>query len=351
MRPRDVKDVIQALYQTKRAVFLWGPPGVGKSQIVQQAADALGIDYLDVRLPYHPPEDLKFPIVDVAGKSIQFISPLFPKDPKWRGIIALEELPQSAPATQAVTMQVTLDRRCGDQPIPEGAMFVALGNRQQDRAGANRILTALANRFIHYDVDVSCEDWQAWALDHNISRSIRTFLAWKPGLLHQFKPEEGSREFPSPRSWEFASDALAAVPRHLLHDTISGCVGRGAAAEFVGYLDIEDAVERKYPLDKIFSDPLKAPVPPLSDGSIVWAICGAIAERTRPDGKAEKGDKKITQAATQYAMRLPLEFATYALRTILSLSKHSMAVLSAPGAGDFISKNKGIMLKDFGGAA
>lgn len=345
MRPRDVKDVIQALYQTKRAVFLWGPPGVGKSQVIQQASAALDIDYLDVRLPYHPPEDLKFPIVDVANKSMQFISPLFPRDPSWRGIIALEELPQSAPMTQAAAMQITLDRRCGDQPLPAGAMIVACGNRQQDRAGANRVLTALANRFIHYDLDISHDDWQQWALDHGVARSVRTFLAYRPALLHQFKPEAGEREFPSPRTWEFVSDALNAVPRHLLQETISGCVGRGAAAEFMGYLDIEEAVERKYPLDRIFADPKSAPVPPLSEGAVVWAICGAVAERTH------QADRKTIQSAAVYAIRLPLEFATYAIRCILAISKNSMAVLSAQGVSDFIFQNKGIMLKDFGGAA
>jgi len=337
MRPRDLKRVISALYGTRRAVFVWGPPGVGKSQVIQQAAQTLGVDYMDVRLPYHDPGDLKFPIVNLKEGTMKFIAPLLPKDPHWKGILTLEELPQAPPMVQACAMQLTLDRMIGDTPLSEDTMIVACGNRQEDRAGAHRLLTALSNRFIHYDLDISPEDWQAWALDFGIDSRVRSYLNWKPLELHRFRPELNEREFPTPRSWHFASDALPVTPSDLRLETLSGCIGKSAAAEFIGYLEIAEAMEKKYAMEQILHDPVKAPVPTLGDGSVLWALSGALAEKCRDK------HKPTVHAAMQYAMRLPLEFATYALRSIVKLGG-SMNALTAPGADAFLTKHKHIIL-------
>jgi hypothetical protein len=338
MRPRDLKRAIESLYPTKRAVFIWGPPGVGKSDCVRQASAAHG-EFLDIRLPLHEPGDLKFPMVDLAKRTLEFITPLFPQDPQWQGIVCLEELPQCMPATQAAAMQLCLDRRVGDYRLPEGAMVVACGNRQEDRAGANRVLSALSNRFIHLDYDVSLDDWQDWALTAGISPSVRSYLGYKPAQLHRFKPELNERAFPTPRSWHFTSDALAVVPPDLRLETISGCVGREAAAEFIGYLEIEELMTRQYPVEGILKEPERAAVPPLSQGAVLWALSGAVPERCR-----EK-HKPTVQAAMRYAMRLPLEFATFMIRSIVKLGGASNA-LSAPGASDFIARHKHVLLAD-----
>lgn len=339
MRPRDLKRVVESLYPTRRSVFVWGPPGVGKSDVVRQAAKKLGVDYLDVRLPYHDPGDLRFPLVDQARQAVRFVCPLLPKDPDWRGILALEELPQAAPMTQAAAMQLALDRQVGDHPLSEGTMVVALGNRQEDRAGAHRLLTALANRFIHYSLDLCHEDWQDWALEAEVAAPVRAFLRWKPDLLHRFDPSLNEREFPSPRSWQFASEALAVCPPDLRLETLAGCVGRGPAAELVAFLEIHEALEKRYALDRILARPAEAAVPPISEPAVLWALAGALAEKCRAKARA------TVQAAMVYVMRWPLEFATYAIRSIVKLGG-SLNALGAPGASAFIARHKHVLLAD-----
>src|SRR5262245_41726231 len=129
MRPAQLKQVIKALFQSKekRPILLWGPPGCGKSQVCQQVAAELKVQYKDIRLPYCEPGDIKFPVV-VDGR-LNWVNSLFPEDrpgkPPFVGIVNLEELAQSTTIVQACTMQATLDRMVGDSVISPGAYFIA----------------------------------------------------------------------------------------------------------------------------------------------------------------------------------------------------------------------------------
>jgi hypothetical protein len=336
MKPSDCKASIKALYPTRRPAFFWGPPGVGKSDLVRQAASEMGVELLDVRLVYHEPGDLKFPLVDVKAKTVQWVNTLFPKDPAWKGVICLEELPQAAPLVQAAAMQLTLDRQVGEYRLPEGAMVVACGNRQEDQAGARRLITPLLNRFIHLDLEVSLPDWTAWAQGNDVHPAVVSLMQYKPSLLHDFKPDRNEREFPTPRSWSFASDVLKAAPAELRLPLVSGCVGKGAAAELEGFLEIREALEQRFPLARIVSSPDAVPVPRLDEGAVLWALAGAMGERCR--GK----DKQVVHACMRYATRLPLEFAVFAVREVIRCGG-AVNAMSAPGASAFVEKHKHII--------
>ena len=59
MRPSEVARALAALVPTRRPVYLWGPPGCGKSAVVRQAADDLELDLVDVRATLLDPVDLR----------------------------------------------------------------------------------------------------------------------------------------------------------------------------------------------------------------------------------------------------------------------------------------------------
>lgn len=337
MRTTQVKKVIAQLYASnnRRPVFLWGPPGVGKTDIVGQAARELGLTYHESNLTCHDAGDIKFPIV--SGGEVSWKNSLFPESPEWRGICCLDELAQADVSVMKAVCQVVLARRIGQSVMPDGLMFVACANRQQDRAGANRVITPLLSRFIHLDVEASLEDWTEWANSSGVDHRVVSFLQWKPSLLHVFNPEENPRSFPCPRTWHMFSDALQVVSEDTLHSVAKGVVGEAAAAEVVGFLQIYDSIALKYPIDKIVNDPDSVPVPRLSEGAILWALGGALAERAKTKVRA------VTHNCMRYAMRMPLEFASYAVRSIMQ-SGGSIDALTAPGASLFIEKNKSIIL-------
>jgi hypothetical protein len=300
MRLSDITSALQALLPTRRPVYLWGPPGVGKSSLVRQAADALDLAVVDIRAVLLDPVDLRG-LPHVNGDLAHWCQPAF-LPTEGEGVLFLDELAQGPPLVQSSCLQLTLDRRLGEYELPEGCSVIAASNRQEDRAGAHRLISPLLNRFIHLDLEVSHKDWQAWALVSGIAPEVRSFLNFRSGLLHDFRAGANERAFPTPRSWSFVSDVLPHTPEHLLHPVVAGAVGAGPAAEFVAfhriYRDLPDP-------DSVLADPVGATVP--RDPAVNYALVGSLVERMR------KAEAKLG-AFAQYASRLSDEFSVLAMR-------------------------------------
>jgi ATPase family associated with various cellular activities (AAA) len=314
VRPTDVTKALAALVPTRRPIYLWGPPGVGKSSLVKQAAESLKLELIDVRATLLDPVDLRgLPRID--GESAVWLPPAFL--PRFgEGVLFLDELAQAAPLVQSACLQLTLDRRIGEYELPDGWSVVAASNRSEDRAGTHRLISPLLNRFVHLDLEVSAEDWQQWAVIAGVAPEVRTFLQYRPGLLSHFDPAANPRAFPTPRSWHFVSDVLAKTPNELLHPVAAGCVGDGPAAEFLGFLRLY----REIPdLDSVLMKPDSAVVP--REPAVLYALVGALVERCRQA-------KAPLPSFVTYALRLPDEFAMLALRDALAVQPKLAALPS-----------------------
>jgi MoxR-like ATPase len=297
---------LQVVLPTRRPAFIWGGPGVGKSSVVRAAADALNLCLVDLRATLLDPVDLRGLPRLVQDTAVWCAPAFLPRSGS--GVLFLDELGQAAPAVQAACLQLTLDRRIGEYELPPGWAVVAAANRAEDRAGGHRLISPLLNRFIHLDLDVDPEDWQTWAVTAGIAPEIRSFLRFRPGLLYQFDPATNPRAFATPRSWAFVSDVLAAPSPDRSAEVVAGCVGEGAAAEFVGFLQLY----RELPdVDAALAHPDTAPVP--REPAVLYALVGAVVERVRA-GAAPAA------AAVRYCSRLPDEFALLAVRDLIAVS-------------------------------
>jgi hypothetical protein len=333
MRPADVTTALRALLGTQRPVYLWGPPGVGKSSLVRQAAAEEGREICDLRAVLLDPVDLRgLPSLNGDGRA-HWCQPAFlPHDPGSKGVLFLDELAQAPPLVQAACLQLTLDRRIGEYHLPAGWTVVAASNRAEDRAGAHRLITPLLNRFVHLDLEVSHDDWQAWAVQAGVAPEVRSFLRCRPALLYQFDAASGARSFPTPRSWEFVAQVLPVTPPDLLHPVVTGCVGEGPAAEFVAfcriYRDLPD-------VDQVLANPLTCSVP--SDPAVLYALAGALTERCR------KTDDRLLGAAVTYVGRLPDEFGVLTVRDVAAVNPR---VLTVPQASGWLKKHRDLLLTE-----
>lgn len=333
MRPSHVIETLTSLIPTRQPIYLWGPPGVGKSSLVRQAATYLDLATLDIRAVLLDPVDLRgIPAVNGDHRAHWCIPDFLPRE--GRGVLFLDELAQAPPLVQSACLQLTLDRRIGEYELPDGWSVVAASNRQEDRAGAHRLISPLLNRFVHLDVEVSLDDWQRWAIGAGIAPEVRSFLQFRPGLLFAFDPTAGARSFPTPRSWEFVSSVLPHTAEHLLHPVVSGCVGEGPAAEFCGYL----RVYRGLPdLAQVLSQPDTITVP--TDPGVLYALVGALGERARD------ADRPTLDAMFRFAGRLPAEYGVLLARDIVAVNP---AALALPAAGRWLASHRELLL---GGAA
>ncbi|WP_077073461.1 AAA family ATPase [Mailhella massiliensis] len=303
MKPSHIVSSLKTLLSIRRPVFLWGAPGVGKSEVVAEVARSLGYELRDIRAVLLDPVDLRgIPRITAAGGT-EWCPPSFLPDARSsrKGILFLDELNAAPPLVQAACYQLILDRRIGEYVLPEGWVVVAAGNREKDRAVTHRMPSALANRMVHLEFDVSLDDWLVWAERAGIRPEVTAFLRFRPALLHDFDPQLSSRAFASPRSWSFVSDILKAGPDSAVeYGLIRGAVGDGAAAEFMGFL----SVWRDLPsVDEVLAVPQEAKVP--TEPAALYAVSEALARRLTPAGM---------EKAAVYLERLPVEFGVLCLR-------------------------------------
>lgn len=295
MNLKSAAAALAAFLDTDIPAFLWGSPGVGKSSIVRQIAAERKWGIVDFRCSTRDPVAL-MGLPDIADDTAKWKVPdEFPQVGRDgpEGILFLDELNAAAPSMQAAAFGLVLDRKVGDYQLPPGWRVIGAGNKQSDRAAAQRMPSALANRFAHIDVGPDVDTTVKHFADKDMSPIMLAFLRFRPALLHNM---EGSdlRAFPTPRAWEQVAKVID-QPSPLRMQLISAIVGEGAAGELEGFIRTYHNLPS---LDLVLSNPNKAPVPE-----------NAAARFAIASGLARKVDEKTIGNGSIYMSRLPREFS------------------------------------------
>ena len=233
-------------FKHKRPLFLWGPPGIGKSELVADIAKELGGYMIDLRLGQMEPTDIRgIPFYNKEVGKMDWAEPIDLPDEELASqypivILFLDEMNSSAPSVQAAAYQLILNRRIGKYKLPENVVMVAAGNRESDKGVTYRMPTPLANRFIHQEMKCDFASWQDWAVTHNIHKDIIGYLGSNKQDLYDFDPKSSSRAFATPRSWSFVSEILSDddSDEETITNLISGTIGEGLAIKFNGHRKI-----------------------------------------------------------------------------------------------------------------
>lgn len=301
MRPSQLNTILDTeFYSTQHhqhtPVMLWGPPGVGKSQLVHQVGERHAVEVVDIRLSQMEPSDLRG-IPFKSGDTVEWAIPAMLPDAKRHGetgILFLDEITSAVPSVSAAAYQLILDRRLGDYKVPDGWAIFSAGNRQGDRGVTYTMPAPLANRFSHYDVEINLDDWVVWAYRHQIDERVIGFLRYRPELLFDFDPAQNPIAFPSPRSWEFAHRALGKfndMPQ-LLSGALQACVGQAAGIELNAFVD---SLDKMPDLDQIIAgEKIKPPKEIDLQYALASALVGrAIAAQTNSKQGEQNGARII----------------------------------------------------------
>lgn len=308
MRPLFLSSVLDqeflaTLQGSHTPVMLWGPPGVGKSQIVAQVGQRHNVPVIDIRLSQMEPSDLRG-IPFREGNLVEWATPaMLPEVQRHgaQGVLFLDEITSAVPSVSAAAYQLILDRRLGDYSVPEGWAIFAAGNRQGDRGVTYTMPAPLANRFSHFEVDLNLDDWVAWAYQNKMDERIIGFLRFRPELLFKFDPAHNPVAFPTPRSWEFAHRALQKFSDspHLLLNTLQACVGSAAGIELKAFVD---HLHQMPDLDAILrGETVKTP----KEVDLQYAVASALVGRAI-HAKGSPDALQVYGHILNYAKALPL---------------------------------------------
>ena len=253
--PNGAKRSIRRAFKKQRPIFIWGPPGIGKSEVVHQIGDeykkALVID---IRLSLWEPTDIKgIPYFDSTQGRMVWAPPVeLPDEATAKKydvvILFMDEMNSAPPAVQAAAYQLILNRRVGTYHLPKNVVIVAAGNREADKGVTYRMPAPLANRFVHLEMKVDFDDWFSWASDNRLHQDVVGYISFSKKDLYDFDPKSPSRSFATPRSWSFVSELLEDDDdENTTTDLVSGAVGEGLAVKFMAHRKVASKLPK--PID------------------------------------------------------------------------------------------------------
>ena len=305
------KSLLKA-FKVQRPLFLWGPPGIGKSELVEGIANDLNGLMIDLRLGQMEPTDIRgIPFYNKDIGKMDWAPPVELPDEETAAqypivVLFLDELNSAAPSVQSAAYQLILNRRIGKYKLPDNVVMVAAGNRESDKGVTYRMPTPLANRFIHQEMKVDFASWQEWAVNNRIHKDVVGYLSFAKQDLYDFDAKSASRAFATPRSWTFVSQLLdEGDDDDTTMNLIAGTVGEGLAVKFMAHKKV--AGKMPNPADILSGKVKDLQVKEVSAMySLVISMCyelkGAI------DNKVE--DKKFHEMADNFLGYMMKNFET-----------------------------------------
>jgi hypothetical protein len=313
MKPSDLQQVLAATISNRQPVLIKGAPGIGKSDIVAQAAEAAGAALILSHPVVSDPTDYKgLPgIVNDKAEFLPFGELRQAVEATEPTVFFLDDLGQAPPSVQAACMQLLLARRVNGHKVSDLVTFIAATNRREDRAGVQGMLEPVKSRFatiLHLEPDL--DDWVKWALSAQMPIELISFIRYRPNLLHDFKASSDLVNTPSPRTVSNVGRLMGTIPTHLEYEVFTGAAGEGFAAEFMGFLKIFRNLPNP---DSILLNPGTAAVP--TDPATLYALAGALSRKV--------GETNMDAFCT-YINRMPAEFNVLSMKQADEFSNHAV---------------------------
>ena len=300
-------------------LMLWGAPGVGKSAVVRSLAQEYGVGFIDVRLAQREPVDIRgLPVPTDKGVEWQ-VSAEWPRDPESKGIILFDELTAADRSLQVAAYEFILDRRLGElYKVPDNWYICAAGNRITDRAVAATMSSALANRFMHIELECDVDNWLSWAVKNEIHPGVTGFIRFRPQMLFNQTDENLERGWPTPRSWERVSSVMKILPddTDLIRSAVYGLVGNRAGLEFISFCK----TIQNFNVREMMVDPaIEVIIPERTD--VCYLLCSSVAYFVWR-GKTEAESAALLDGFYRISLKLSSDFAALLMMDAVNGGKH-----------------------------
>jgi hypothetical protein len=274
-----INRAIAAGLRANVATILWGNPGLGKTAVINSWGKQWGYHVETIVGSNREPSDfMGFP-VEIDGETrystLAWANRLANAD---KSILFLDELTTCAPSVQRVMLRIMQERVVGELQLPDSVAILAAANPPEIAVDGYDLAAPVANRLMHLDWVFDSEAWMNGFLtdfafseapsiesmlnNGDVKYAIRAKSLVAAFLKHapQFRlavptdPTAGGRGWPSPRSWTNCAAVLAQLQPGDESATmlvVTGCVGEGAANEFMAWLVSSDL----YDPEAVIADP------------------------------------------------------------------------------------------------
>ena len=248
----------------QRPILLIGPPGIGKTAIMEQIAGECGAGLVAYTMTHHTRQsamglpkivertfdDAQVSVTEYTmSEIIASIYACMEKTGKKRGILFLDEINCVSETLAPVMLQLLQDKTFGNQKLPPDWLIVAAGNPPEYNKSVREFDIATLDRVRKIVLEPDLDVWMEYALFHQVHGSIRSYLEAHRDRFYRIRQEDGKKQFVTARGWEDLSAVLKSyekmgfpVEKMLVEQYLQE---EKTAAEFFSYYQIY----RKYGQD------------------------------------------------------------------------------------------------------
>ncbi|MBP1577996.1 MAG: AAA family ATPase [Oscillospiraceae bacterium] len=258
--------------EKQRPVFLMGPPGIGKTAIMQQIAQELDVGLVSYSMTHHTRQSaLGLPFIAkrsyggveyeiseyTMSEIIASIYDLIEETGKTEGILFIDEINCVSETLAPAMLQFLQYKTFGKHRVPDGWIVVTAGNPPEYNKSVREFDIATWDRLKRIDVEPDYEAWREYAAEMQVVPSILTYLDIKKDDFYRIETTVSGKSFVTARGWEDLSRMIAVCEKKDLpvdEDLASQYIqNKLIAKEFAVYYDLFNKYRSDYQIDKILA--------------------------------------------------------------------------------------------------
>lgn len=279
---QEIKDSIEAYLQKdetghylissvrQRPILLMGPPGIGKTQIMEQIARECGIGLVSYTITHHTRQSaVGLPFIrekEYGGRMYsvteytmsEIIASVYEKMEETgleEGILFLDEINCVSETLAPTMLQFLQCKMFGNHKIPDGWIIVAAGNPPEYNKSVREFDIVTLDRLKRMDIEENYDVWREYAYQAQIAPVILAYLEIRKGHFYRIENTVDGMQFVTARGWEDLSELLKAyerlgkrADREVVHQYLQNWE---VAKEFANYLELYEKYKKDYGLEKI----------------------------------------------------------------------------------------------------
>ena len=258
--------------ERQRPIFLMGPPGIGKTAIMEQVAAELGVGLVSYSMTHHTRQSaLGLPFIEkkvyggveysvseyTMSEIIASVYDMMERTGLKEGILFLDEINCVSETLAPAMLQFLQYKLFGRHRVPDGWIVVTAGNPPEYNNSVREVDIVTWDRLKRIDVEPDYDVWKEYAYKKGIHPAILTYLDIKKSDFYKIETTVDGKSFVTARGWSDLSDMMKLYEQHgiIIDEKLVAqyLQNKKIAKEFAIYYDLFNKYKSDYQVDKILA--------------------------------------------------------------------------------------------------
>ena len=225
--------------EKQRPLFLYGPPGIGKTAVIEQIAEEMGLGFVSYSMTHHTRQSaLGLPFIKTVtygdrelsvteftmSEILADVYAYMERTGKKQGILFLDEINCVSETLSPSMLRFLQYKKFGSHAVPDGWVIVTAGNPPEYNRSVREYDIATLDRIQRLDITADYPVWRAYAVEHAIHPAVLAYLDANPQAFYSIENTQDGKLFVTARGWEDLSRLMLSFER----------AGHPADAELIG---------------------------------------------------------------------------------------------------------------------